>query len=620
MTVFPWWTPTQTPYFADWVLLANSITSEMYQASILDVILEWLGNTDSDHLSQGTVNLYLTPAERAKLLTVHANAEQNIVLSVNGQVGNVVLNQDDIGDGTTYKQTENNYTTAEKTIVANASTHMSDYSNPHVVTKTQLWLGNVTDDAQMKRGAWDISVFPAVTNPIGNDILLIEQSANAYNKAKVTLSNLAQTIWSLFTPIAWWVDKSVAVSGGKIELVNDQTNPTDNKFYGKKAWVKGRYFLTDIYLAANQAISTLSFIQQNIPTIPVAGQATIFLDQNDGQVKVRKHNGAVIEIENQAWPCTGCFTCNDVSNCIAGNISTQDAISVAIDNNLNIQSSILAIPWVAGNIVVQNWWVTVDPAVTTMNFTGWSVTVLETSPGIVEIQITGGMSCSDVVSCVENATDLDLSNVNVALGSIAGDITFVNGTTIDWTNTTNSGIQNYSNTYTANYTWSTINNIWSVNNYDSTSIINNNGNTINNVGVVENYDSTSVINNSGTLNITNLVITWGWSITLDLVALADVDDTGLADQDILYRDLTAGKFKFKPEATLPVFIKKSATIAMSGTSLDHTDTDSTIDSVITWTADSEPNGFIEVDVGTAWHIIFTSTANETCSFTYILTK
>ncbi len=43
------------------------------------------------------------------------------VLSVNGKTGTVALTQDDIGNGTTYVQTENNFTDAEKTIVGNTS-------------------------------------------------------------------------------------------------------------------------------------------------------------------------------------------------------------------------------------------------------------------------------------------------------------------------------------------------------------------------------------------------------------------------------------------------------------------------------------------------------------------
>jgi hypothetical protein len=42
--------------------------------------------------------------------------------------------------------------------------------------------------------------------------------------------------------------------------------------------------------------------------------------------------------------------------------------------------------------------------------------------------------------------------------------------------------------------------------------------------------------------------------------------------------------------------------------------------VVSWTSSSIPNGFIQVDVGTPGHIIFTSTVAETCSFTYLLSK
>ena len=70
----------------------------------------------------------------------------------------------------------------------------------------------------------------------------------------------------------------------------------------------------------------------------------------------------------------------------------------------------------------------------------------------------------------------------------------------------------------------------------------------------------------------------------------------------------------------PIFQKIWTTSAMSWTTLDHTDADVTATSIVSRTASATPNGFIQVDVGTAWHIIFTSTASETCSFTYLLSK
>lgn len=48
------------------------------------------------------------------------------VLSVNGETGTVVLTQDDVGNGTTYKQTHNDYTDALKTLTENAPKAIAD--------------------------------------------------------------------------------------------------------------------------------------------------------------------------------------------------------------------------------------------------------------------------------------------------------------------------------------------------------------------------------------------------------------------------------------------------------------------------------------------------------------
>ena len=65
------------------------------------------------------------------------------------------------------------------------------------------------------------------------------------------------------------------------------------------------------------------------------------------------------------------------------------------------------------------------------------------------------------------------------------------------------------------------------------------------------------------------------------------------------------------------YVPKKTSIAMSWTSLSITDSDVTETSWIVWTASSTPNWFIEVTV-TSWNITFTSTASETCFFTYYI--
>lgn len=90
--------------------------------------------------------------------------------------------------------------------------HTADTSNPHSVTKTQVGLGNVTDDAQLKRAAGDIGSFDLKATPVSNDVLLVEDSADLNAKKKITV--------------------------GSLPYISDA--PSDGKYYVRKdgAWVE----------------------------------------------------------------------------------------------------------------------------------------------------------------------------------------------------------------------------------------------------------------------------------------------------------------------------------------------------------------------------------------------
>lgn len=110
------------------------------------------------------------------------------------------------------------------------------------------------------------------------------------------------------------------------------------------------------------------------------------------------------------------------------------------------------------------------------------------------------LDCADVKDCIEAFTDLDLSWVIVTLWEICWNITFCVGwVTIDRTNTTNTGVQNFDTNYEANYTDVVINYLWDT-------IINYWVNTINNYYWTSNYYDTAIINYDwSTINI------YGWS-------------------------------------------------------------------------------------------------------------
>lgn len=66
---------------------------------------------DLDDITDGSTNKAFTSSEKTKLSGIESGAEVNDVDSVNSKTGTVVLTQDDIGDGSTYKQ----YSSTEKT-------------------------------------------------------------------------------------------------------------------------------------------------------------------------------------------------------------------------------------------------------------------------------------------------------------------------------------------------------------------------------------------------------------------------------------------------------------------------------------------------------------------------
>lgn len=71
--------------------------------------------------------------------------------------------------------------------------HLADTNNPHSVTASQVGLGNVTNDAQLKRGPNDFASFPSKATVTGNDLLLIEDSDDGGNKKKILASQLASS-------------------------------------------------------------------------------------------------------------------------------------------------------------------------------------------------------------------------------------------------------------------------------------------------------------------------------------------------------------------------------------------------------------------------------------------
>lgn len=68
-------------------------------------------------------------------------------------------------------------------------THLASTANPHGVTKSQVSLGSVTDDAQLKRSANDWSGFTEEASPADGDWVLMERASDGA-KRKVQKQNV----------------------------------------------------------------------------------------------------------------------------------------------------------------------------------------------------------------------------------------------------------------------------------------------------------------------------------------------------------------------------------------------------------------------------------------------
>ena len=73
---------------------------------------------------------------------------------------------------------------------AQIDTHIASTSNPHAVTQAQVGLSNLTNDAQLKRAAGDLNTFTEKLVPVAADILIIEDSADSFNKKKIQVGNI----------------------------------------------------------------------------------------------------------------------------------------------------------------------------------------------------------------------------------------------------------------------------------------------------------------------------------------------------------------------------------------------------------------------------------------------
>jgi len=152
--------------------------------------------------------------------------------------------------------------------------HLSSTSNPHSVTKTQVSLGNVTDDAQLKRSANDIFSFTEKVVPVSNDIIIIEDSVDSYLKKKVKVGNLpgggGGSDWSYIPtglPTGFGGSSLAHYNlDGTVNELNDRINSyhltvgTGSTRRQKMGGLVGHLFYTDYYLIANGTDDALRLV------------------------------------------------------------------------------------------------------------------------------------------------------------------------------------------------------------------------------------------------------------------------------------------------------------------------------------------------------------------------
>ena len=156
----------------------------------------------------GTVSLSI-PTKTSDLTNDNGfiTSAQSPVQSVNGKSGTVVLTQDDVGNGTTYVQTQNNYTTTEKTklsgIATGAQVNVIEFVKRNGVTLTAT--GKAVD-----------IVVPTKTSEVTNDSGFITSAGAPVQSVNGTtgIVNITSVTGNAGTATKLATSKTIAISGG----------------------------------------------------------------------------------------------------------------------------------------------------------------------------------------------------------------------------------------------------------------------------------------------------------------------------------------------------------------------------------------------------------------------
>jgi hypothetical protein len=154
-----------------------------------------LPSTDQKNALQGTngtpsdSNRYVTNLDPrnsdARSPTIHGSSAHTGTIGTWAQIDKTISNISEIATRSHTSLSDIGTNTHSQ-----IDTHIGSTSNPHSTTASQIGLGSVTNDAQLKRADGDFNSFTQKATPVANDVLLIEDSAASYAKKKILWSQL----------------------------------------------------------------------------------------------------------------------------------------------------------------------------------------------------------------------------------------------------------------------------------------------------------------------------------------------------------------------------------------------------------------------------------------------
>ena len=181
------------------------------------------------HPVADSVSLVTFGTDKAMRIDVGAVADSTVRVLImpdaDVDLAEVALNTaHTVGDGSDHSDVALNTSHAvgdgsDHADVGTNTTHRGLTNDPHNVTKTQVGLGSVTDDAQLKRAANDFDGFGNKATPVAGDRFLIEDSADTFTKKYVLFSTLGgggHPVADSTSLVSFGTDKEMRIDVGAV--------------------------------------------------------------------------------------------------------------------------------------------------------------------------------------------------------------------------------------------------------------------------------------------------------------------------------------------------------------------------------------------------------------------